>query len=124
MSGVVKPLRAVPFSWTRRIIRKYFDRNVRVICFFLFVYRPVGSHVLQNQKTEKRSALVRRHREQDQLAVRVDALPTRAAEQSFGRGNRSDDPSNDLVGLRGSPSAMAPGGRRKQSPCFSGFFRF
>jgi len=53
------------------------------------VCRSVDSHVLQNQKTEKRSAVVRRHREQGQLAVRVDTLPARAAKPPFGRGKRT-----------------------------------
>jgi len=43
------------------------------------VLRSIDSHVFQDQKTEKRSALVRRHREQGKLAVCVDAVPARAA---------------------------------------------
>lgn len=34
------------------------------LCFFFCVLRSIDSHVFQDQKTEKRSALVRRHCEQ------------------------------------------------------------
>lgn len=59
----------------------YYNNN---FFYILYVYRSIGSYLFQNKKTEKRKALIRRHCKQSKLAIRVDAVLTRAAEPSFG----------------------------------------